>query len=458
MLVTILENLILNFLLAFLILIHYQKIRYMQVNYLKAFGVTLLSCIGYTPLFGILQMLFPSLNSFLNSNSAIYYFFANISNIIVFEIMIYFLIDRNLKLSIFLFSLLWSLYQLIIYTFNNIIYLFSNHQHILYYLFSYMNLFLTYMVINYLIKRSHIHTYINMLEEHLISYPKILGLSVGFLSIFPVMQIIIQREEPGFMAIEQFILTFVVICILVLFYFVIQSVQAKEQQKYLSMMLQQQNLYIQSLESIQQNMREFKHDYHNMMVSLYLQSKEGNVQKIEQQLAQMMNDFDDSIGEKMNLVTQLSNIKISEMKSLLMEKLTIMQKKKIPVKLEILYEIKSINMNVIDFTRILGILLDNSIEEVESYHGDIVIIMLQQDSRLSLRVENTIHEQIDIHEISKPGYSTKGSTRGMGLSSLEKIIMRYPNIIHNVMCENDRFIQEITILERSRTNDKNLSL
>ena len=84
--------------------------------------------------------------------------------------------------------------------------------------------------------------------------------------------------------------------------------------------------------------------------------------------------------------------------------------------------------------------------------------MLQQDSRLSLRVENTIHEQIDIHEISKPGYSTKGSTRGMGLSSLEKIIVKYPNIIHNVMCENDRFIQEITILERSRTNDKNLSL
>ena len=84
MLVTILENLILNFLLAFLILIHYQKIRYMQVNYLKAVGVTLLSCIVYTPLFGILQMLFLSLNSFLNSNSAIYYFFANVSNIVVF--------------------------------------------------------------------------------------------------------------------------------------------------------------------------------------------------------------------------------------------------------------------------------------------------------------------------------------------------------------------------------------
>lgn len=68
------------------------------------------------------------------------------------------------------------------------------------------------------------------------------------------------------------------------------------------MMLQQQNLYIQSLELIQQNMREFKHDYHNMMVSLYLQSKEGNVQEIEQRLSQMMNDFDDSIGEKMILL------------------------------------------------------------------------------------------------------------------------------------------------------------
>lgn len=49
MLATVIENLILNFLLAFLILILYQKIRYIQVNYLKAFGVTLLSCIVYTP-------------------------------------------------------------------------------------------------------------------------------------------------------------------------------------------------------------------------------------------------------------------------------------------------------------------------------------------------------------------------------------------------------------------------
>lgn len=450
MLATTLENLVINFLLAFLIVILYQKIRYIQANYLKAVGVTLLSCIVYMPLFGILQMLFPSLNSFLNSSSAIYYFFANVSNIMVFEFVIYFLLDRNLKLSIFLFSLLWSLYQLIIYTFNNITYLLSNNQHILYYLLSYVNLFLTYIIIDYLIKRSDIHTYINMLEEHPISYPKIIGLSVGFLSIFPAMQVFIQREEPGFMAIEQFILTFVVIFFLVVFYFIIQNVQAKEQQKYLSMMLQQQNLYIQSLESIQQNMREFKHDYHNMMVSLYLQSKEGNVQEIEQQIFQMMNDFDDSIGEKMNLVTQLSNIKISEIKSLLMEKLTIMQKKKISVKLEILYEIKSINMNIIDFTRMLGILLDNSIEEVESYQGGIVIIMLQQGSGLYLRVENTIYEQIDIHEISKSGYSTKESTRGMGLSSLEKIIMKYPNIIHNVMCENNKFTQEITILERNK--------
>ncbi len=52
MLATVIENLILNFLLAFLILILYQKIRFMQVSYLKAFEVTLLSCIVYTPLFG----------------------------------------------------------------------------------------------------------------------------------------------------------------------------------------------------------------------------------------------------------------------------------------------------------------------------------------------------------------------------------------------------------------------
>ena len=36
-------------------------------------------------------------------------------------------------------------------------------------------------------------------------------------------------------------------------------------------MLGQQEMYIQELESIQSSMRSFRHDYKNMMSSLYLQ-------------------------------------------------------------------------------------------------------------------------------------------------------------------------------------------
>lgn len=438
-------NFALNFLLACLVLTLYQKARYQRVHSSKTFLVTLISCLLYMSIFEFPLMLFPLLNTLLHSHITLFYSFANLSNTVIFVWVIHLLLDRNGKISIFLFTLLWSSYQLILYTFNNMTYLFSGSQTGLYYLISFMNLGLTYLVINYLVLKSHLQRYLDGLE---MTWPQTIGCSLGFLLIYPVMQLIIQREGPGFMALEQLVLTLVVFFLLACFYLVIQSVQAKVHQKYLRMMLQQQNLYIQSLESIQLNMRAFKHDYHNLMVSLYLQSKEGKAREIEQRLAHMLHDFDETIGEKMNLVGQLGKIKISEIKSLLMEKLTIMQSKQIPVKLEILYEIQSVNMDIIDLVRLLGILLDNSIEEVEVFHGDIVVILLDQEGSLDVHIENAVHAKIDINQISQPGYSTKGTGRGMGLASLKNILRKYPHISHQIICENDRLIQKITILKK----------
>ena len=80
-------------------------------------------------------------------------------------------------------------------------------------------------------------------------------------------------------------------------------------------MLGQQEMYIQELESIQSSMRSFRHDYKNMMSSLYLQSREGNIQEIEKNIHGLIDDFDENNDRKMNLTVQMANIQISEVKS-----------------------------------------------------------------------------------------------------------------------------------------------
>ena len=61
-------------------------------------------------------------------------------------------------------------------------------------------------------------------------------------------------------------------------------------------------------------------------------------------------------------------------------------------------------------------------------------------------VENSLFHDVDIEKIYQEGYSTKGTQRGMGLISLQKIIDKYSNVTIATQTVDNRFIQEITIV------------
>lgn len=220
----------------------------------------------------------------------------------------------------------------------------------------------------------------------------------------------------------------------------------KESEELKNMIVDQQNMYINELEDIQKQMRIFRHDYQNQMSSLYLSSQKGDIENVERSLKTMINDFDEHIGKKMNITNQLANIQIPEVKSLLMKKMTEMQKSHISVKLEVLYPFSKINMPLFDFIRCLGILIDNAIEEVKDNKGFIhLVLLVGSHGQLTLTISNTIHREIDCEKIFQEGYSTKGNNRGMGLSILQEIIHRSENITMEARVENNEFIQEIMI-------------
>lgn len=220
----------------------------------------------------------------------------------------------------------------------------------------------------------------------------------------------------------------------------------KESEELKNMIVDQQNMYINELEDIQKQMRIFRHDYQNQMSSLYLSSQKGDIENVEKSLKTMINDFDEHIGKKMNITNQLANIQIPEVKSLLMKKMTEMQKSNISVKLEVLYPFSKINMPVFDFIRCLGILIDNAMEEVKENNGKIHLVFLAAtNGQLTMTISNTIRREIDCEKIFQEGYSTKGNNRGMGLSILQEIMHQNENMTMETRVENNEFIQEITI-------------
>lgn len=207
-----------------------------------------------------------------------------------------------------------------------------------------------------------------------------------------------------------------------------------------------QNTYNQTLENIQREVRSFRHDYKNMLSSLVLNAREGQMEATE--LNDLLLHFDTQIDEKMKLTRQLSHVEIIETKSLLMNKLTLIEQYKIPIVFEVLYPFDHVGMSTLDFNRCLGILIDNAIEEVHQYGGDIMIVILREVHSLSITIENTIMREVDIQKIYDEDYSSKESNRGIGLSNYRHLVEKYDNVCTSTLCQNQRFLQELRIEDR----------
>ena len=170
------------------------------------------------------------------------------------------------------------------------------------------------------------------------------------------------------------------------------------------------------------------------------------MEEVEKNIHGLIDEFDENIDRKMNLTVQMANIRISEVKSLLYQKITELQKKGIDFQMEVMYPVEETCMKPLDLSRALGILLDNAIEAVEQVQGDISLVISAQTDGVHIILDNTTDQDVDISKIYEDGYSTKGSGRGTGLPSLRKIMEKYPEASLMTEIKSGRFIQKISIL------------
>ncbi|MBS6176053.1 GHKL domain-containing protein [Emergencia timonensis] len=282
------------------------------------------------------------------------------------------------------------------------------------------------------------------LQSQIDTWPKTIVLYPAFLFFTTIMDSV--RSEDVAYSITLFLTCMVVLFVLLA---VMRSTSARinmeDKERAQQTVIDQQSLYIQSLEEIHQNTRRLRHDYKNMITSLYLQSKEGNLQEIEDAMGKILEDFDMDIGRKMNLTNQLANIQVMELKSLLLNKITIINRLHIGFRFEVLYPVDDLIIPKMDLVRALGILLDNAMEEVSGNGGDISLMILREERLLTFVVDNSLHHEVSMAELYREGYTTKGEGRGLGLSSYRKLIDKYSNVSSQTVIQKGRLIQELQI-------------
>lgn len=121
------------------------------------------------------------------------------------------------------------------------------------------------------------------------------------------------------------------------------------------------------------------------------------------------------------------------------------QKCFISLHIQVLPETWQTGMDLIDLTRILGILIDNAIEEVLLVPDGIIEVRITGNTcGCSYTIRNSVTPRT-IQQGIHAGISTKGEGRGKGLSTVRELLSPYHNATLNSCLQGDIFIQSLTL-------------
>jgi two-component system sensor histidine kinase AgrC len=205
----------------------------------------------------------------------------------------------------------------------------------------------------------------------------------------------------------------------------------------------QQQDYIRTIDSLINDFRRLKHSYANTIYSFYGYIQENDLPGLKAYYSEVMND---TKRMDSNLLLALQHIKVYAVFGLLWNKINEAENKGIQVGVQVINEVHEVGMKLTDLCEVLGNFLDNAIDAaVASKIKKMNISLADDEGYLTISIENTFEGIVDVKEIQKKGYSTKGNGRGFGLTITNQILSRYTNVLHNIFAEEGIFKQELVI-------------
>lgn len=237
------------------------------------------------------------------------------------------------------------------------------------------------------------------------------------------------------------------IIITLIFIILIFFIKKEANFKYKQIQLDNLKEYTDNLEKLYTDMRKFRHDYINIISTMATFIEDRDMNALEEHFNKYIYPLNKKINKNNYKLGLLKNLHLSEIKGLISAKVIHAQELGLDMIIDITEPIYEINMNIIDLSRMLGIILDNAIEaSIESNEKRANIAFINKNSSVIIVLINTFNGDIPpISKLFKEGFSTKGENRGLGLSNLKEIISKYTNISLDTSINKNEFIQEITI-------------
>jgi len=239
------------------------------------------------------------------------------------------------------------------------------------------------------------------------------------------------------------------ILLMIIIYILITSITKEMDLKNKQIQFDSLQEYTSSLEKLYADMRSFRHDYINILSSMIGYIENRDIDSLEKYFNEKIFPLSKGMASNNFKLGLLSNIKIPEIKGIFSSKIIRAQELNIDVFIDIAEPIERIDMDIIDISRVIGILLDNAIEAaIKCEKPSMKVAVINKENSVLFVIINSIYEEVLIYKIYEKGYSTKGENRGLGLYNLKQITGKYTNVSIDTIVENGEFKQLLEIAKR----------
>jgi len=214
--------------------------------------------------------------------------------------------------------------------------------------------------------------------------------------------------------------------------------------------IEELTLYTETVEGLVSKYKEFEHDIKNMMIGSSSVNLDANALygKLKEEI----------VGKKSyDAFFYIKDVKYLPLKAILSHYTMLCIKKDIEMDLITVGEITSADISEVDFSRIMGIIMDNAVEEAEQNERKKIEVFAEQlEVSLNITVGNTFRKELlDLGRISEKGFSSKGECRGLGLNIVKSIVGRRDNLKLDTFVNGDMFIQDLYIMDHVKDTETN---
>lgn len=206
--------------------------------------------------------------------------------------------------------------------------------------------------------------------------------------------------------------------------------------------------HLHSLSLLHDTVRAFKHDFNNIVNSIGGYVVNEDMEGLKKYYNQLLEECN-----RTNNLAALSPSVINHpaIYYILATKYYEADKENVQINLKVFLDLNEIEtrMKIYDFTRILGILLDNAIDAAKECDQKLIDVTFRKEvsnDMITVIIKNTYNNKdVDTEEIYQKGVSTKKNHTGLGLWKVRQILMHNNNLNLFTTKDDEFFTQQFEI-------------